>query len=450
VLRGWQAQARQSFSVRVLGIKVRRRREADSRMCVVVLWSHLARRRKLARDNDELSAAFSRMRVTHKLLREWRDVTGYRRALLAAESAVRDGRWRRSATEALRLLAKGVGFRKLKEAALREADSIFLIPWVLHLRGRTLHARRLRQASAAVTHKTRRAGLADGCQRWLQAVAVGRERDAAASRVVARWVGRALVARAFRGLRAVRNVGQWSRWRRLKRVLGQWVEAHGSIVWGRFIVSRARDARLRALVTNWRSVHRLRVQAQLRLYMAFSHMCRALGLRAVTAWKASLCYARALASFARAAAAVCAAAAFSHRFRAWMLLARRAVLVRDRSARTQERATSSLKLSVVAYWRGVLGVRQRCHGLASRRALRLAGRALGQFVGFCLKVRTQREALVLVAVSRTRDLLSRQIRLWQVRRSSRARAGGGGSRRRRCRPCAFHLVLSHLISFYLI
>lgn len=419
MLRGWQAQSRRSFSVRVLGIKARRRREADCRMCVIVLWGHVARRRKLGRDNAELSAAFSRMRVTHKQLRAWRDVTGCRRALLAAESAVRDARLRRAATHALRLLAKGVGFRKLKDAALREADSIFLIPWVLHLRARTLDAQRLRLASAAVIHKTCRAAMADACLRWLRLVAVGRERDAAARRVLARWVGKALVARALCGWKAVRNVGRWSRRWALKGGLRLWVEAHGSKVWGRFIVSRARDARLRALVTNWRSVQRLRVQAQLRLYMAFSHMCRALGLRAVTAWKAWLRYASSLASFARAAAAVFAVAAFAHRFQEWRLLSQRAVLVRDHWARTQERARLSRKLSVVAYWRGVLGVRQRCEGLASRRALRLARRALAQFVSFCLKVRTQREALVLLALSRTRGLLSRQIWFWQVRRVRR-------------------------------
>lgn len=47
----WRAWTRRSFNLKVLVIKARRRRDAEGRLCFLVLWSHLAKQRKLARDN---------------------------------------------------------------------------------------------------------------------------------------------------------------------------------------------------------------------------------------------------------------------------------------------------------------------------------------------------------------------------------------------------------------
>ena len=179
------------------------------------------------------------------------------------------------------------------------------------------------------------------------------------------------------------------------------------------MVHRARDARMRAVVTKWRQSQQLRVHAQLQLYMAYSHMCRALGLRWLGAWKAWLLYTRELAAFARAAAAVLAVAVFSHRFRGWRRLARMAIDVRDEVAKVQHKVSLSRLRAHLLYWGGVVGLRRRLDALRSKMLRRETEQALARLVIFRLRERTQRDGLLLLSIARTRSMLSRQIMFWQ-------------------------------------
>ena len=165
---------------------------------------------------QELSTAFCRMRVMHRGLREWRQVVTLRHELRAVGDSVQEARWRRCARWTLRLLAKSVGFRKLRDAALQEADSIFLIPWVVHLRGRTIKTRRMRLAYDSVLAKRQAKWLQRSLGGFRRALTAGRVIDGAVSSRLVAWLARVLAVRWMRGWRCALVVGHWARRRRLK------------------------------------------------------------------------------------------------------------------------------------------------------------------------------------------------------------------------------------------